>query len=325
METFAARLREQLLPVYLVSGDEPLLVGEATDAIRARARAEGYGERETFFMERGSNWDDVRQAAQALSLFSSRRIVEIRLPTGRPGAGAGALLQLINAADADLLVLIITQKLEREVQNSEWVQAAQTRGAWLPVWPVDRAHFAQWLRARLRAAGFTAEDAALAMLAARTEGNLLAARQEIEKLSLLAAGPAVTVADVAASSGDSARFDVFQLGEAVLGGDAARALRILAGLRAEGAEAVLVLWSLIRELRTLAAAARGAAPQRGWGRPSAAAEQGRLRAPRLPYARLTARAVRADRVAKGMAYGDAWDEMALLATELCGLRALALP
>jgi DNA polymerase III subunit delta len=312
-DSLGARLAERLLPVYLVTGDEPLLVGEAADAIRARARQSGYAEREVFFIERSTSpvWDNVRQAAQALSLFAARRLVEIRMPSGKPGvAGAAVLLKLFEAAGDDLLVLVITDKLERETQGSEWVQAAQQRGAWLPVWTVERAQLPQWLRSRFAAAGLSAADDALALLAERSEGNLLAARQEVDKLAmLLPRGARVSVADVAAGSADSARFDVFQLGEAVRNGDAARALRILGGLQAEGTEALLALWSLAKELRSQQAAASSGA---------------RARVSRLPFARLTLRAGRADRMAKGMSAGDPWDELALLAVELTGLRSLPL-
>lgn len=312
LESLSARLAERVLPVYLVSGDEPLLVGEAADIIRARARQLGFAEREVFFIERSSAvWEDVRQAAQALSLFASRRIVEIRMPSGKPGiVGAAGLLKLLQAAGDELLVLIITDRLERETQASEWVQAAQQLGAWLPIWPVERAHLPQWLRSRFAAAGLSAADDALALLAERSEGNLLAARQEIDKLAmLLPRGTKVTLADVAAGSADSARFDVFQLAEAVRNADAARALRILGGLQAEGAEALLVLWSLAKELR----AQQSGAPAGARARPQ-----------HLPFARLAMRAGRVDRMAKGLSAGDPWDELALLAVELTGLRTLPL-
>ena len=294
LEGLNAQLAERLLPVYLVSGDEPLLVAEASDAIRARARAGGFTEREVFFIERsGAVWDEIRQAAQSLSLFSARRVLEIRMPGGKPGiAGAAVLLQLFQAAGEDLLVLIIAEKLERETQSSEWMQALQQRGAWLPIWPVERARLAQWLRSRFAAVGLTAAPDALALLAERSEGNLLAARQEIDKLAmLLPRGATVSVAEVAASSADSARFDVFQLGEAVRGIPAARALRILGGLRAQE---------------------------------SSVPAGTRARAHGLPFPRLAARAGRVDRMGKGLSDGDPWDELALLAVELTGLRSLPL-
>jgi len=203
---------------------------------------------------------------------------------------------------------VITGKLERETQGAEWVRALQARGAWLPIWPIARAQLPQWLQARFRAAGLRADEEALELLAERSEGNLLAAQQEIEKLALLLPpGAAVSATEVAASSADSARFDVFQLGEAVRAMEPGRSLRILAGLQAEGAEALLVLWGLLRIMHGLQASGFSPAGRTG---------------PRPSFARLAARAARVDRVAKGLERGDAWDELALLAVELCGLRPL---
>jgi DNA polymerase III subunit delta len=310
LDELPSQLAQRLLPAYLISGDEPLRVGEASDLIRARARAAGYEEREVFFIERASAvWDEVQHSAQSLSLFANRRVIEIRMPTGKAGvSGAAALLRVIAAAGDELLLLVITGKLERETQGAEWVRALQARGAWLPIWPIARAQLPQWLQVRFRAAGLRADEEALELLAERSEGNLLAAQQEIDKLALLLPpGAAVSAIEVAASSADSARFDVFQLGEAVRAMEPGRSLRILAGLQAEGAEAPLVLWSLLRIMHGLQASGPGAT-----GRSAA----------RLSFARLTARAARADRMAKGLERGDAWDELALLAVELCGLRPL---
>jgi DNA polymerase-3 subunit delta len=294
------------LPAYLVSGDEPLLVSEAVDAIRARARAAGFMERKVFFFERANaGWDEVSQEARALSLFSSNRIVEIRLPGGKPGvAGAAALLRLIESAGTDLLLLIITGQLDREGQNAEWVQALQRRGAYVPVRTVERGRLPHWLQSRFAAAGLNANDEAIALLAERSEGNLLAAKQEIDKLALLQPDSSVTAADIAASSADSARFDPFQLVDAVRSSDAARALRILGGLKVEGAQVPWILWHLIREIRMRESRALGSG--------------------RTSIARLSARASRADRMAKGLAQGDCWDELALLVVEMTGRRTLPL-
>jgi DNA polymerase-3 subunit delta len=306
-EALSAHLSQTLLPVYLVSGDEPLLVSEAVDAIRARARASGFAERQVFFIERAASvWEEINQEAQALSLFAAKRLVEIRMPGGKPGtAGAAALLRLFQAVGPDLLVLIVTGQLERETQSAEWVNALAQRGAYLPIRMVDRAALPHWIQARFAASGLTASEEAVALLTERSEGNLLAAKQEIDKLALLLGpGASVSEADVEAGSADSARFDIFQLTDAVRVGDAARALRILSGLQAEGTEPPLVLWALGRELRAMQS------------RSSAA--------PRVPFARLSVRAGRADRMAKGLRQGDAWDEMALLAVEMTGRRSLPL-
>ena len=319
-DSLAAQLAQRLLPAYLISGDEPLLTGEAADAVRTRARAAGFTEREVHFIERAADWDEVRASAANLSLFGARRLVEIRLGTARPGAaGNAALLALLEARDPDLLLLVMAPRLDREAQSADWVRAIETHGAWLAVWPVEAGRLVDWLRGRCHKLGLEASAESLELLAARTEGNLLAAHQELSKLAwLLAADGAVTADTVLASVADSARFDVFQLGEAVLLGETTRALRMLAGLRAEGTEATLALWALTRALRDLwTAHSEGAAPP-AWQRRSAARAKALQRAPRLSFAALAQRAVRADRMIKGRLTGDAWDEMALLAAELCG-------
>jgi DNA polymerase III subunit delta len=316
-ESLTAHLNGALLPAYLISGDEPLLAAEAADALRARARALGFSEREVHFIERAGDWEAVRASAANLSLFGSRRILELRLASARPGtAGNQALLALLRKPDPDTVLLVLAPRLDREAQGAEWVKAFESQGGWLAVWPVDSARMPAWLRTRSRALGLKLSDAAIELLAARTEGNLLAAQQELLKLQLLAseAGGAEAVLSGVA---DSARFDVFQLTDAALAGDAARALRVLGGLRAEGTEATLVLWALAKALRDVwnAHAAGGRPP--AWQRPSAALGEALKRAPRLDFAALARRATRADRLIKGRLPGNAWDELALLIRDLC--------
>ena len=327
-DSLAGHLEQKLLPVYLISGDEPLLTGEAADAVRTRAKAAGFTEREAHFLERGSDWDDVRASAGNMSLFGSRRLVEIRLPSGKPGvAGNKALVALLERVDPDTVFLILTPRLDRDAQNADWVRAVEANGGWVQVWPIDLDRLPGWLRGRCRRLKLDATDEALELLAERTEGNLLAAHQELEKLTLLARDGKVTADTILSSVTDSARFDVFQLGEAVLAGDTARALRMIAGLRGEGTEATLVLWALTKAMRDLwngIANATGAKP-RTWQRQSAALDKGLRRAGRLSFAALTVRAGRADRMVKGRLAGDAWDEIALLAADICGRSPLPTP
>ena len=299
------QLADRLLPAYLVAGDEPLLVTEALDAIRARARAQGFDEREQVFIDKSAAvWEHALGVIQTQSLFASRRILEIRMASGKPGHGAASLLKLIAAAGDDLLLLIATGRLDRDAQGGEWLQAVQQRGAWVSVWPIEAAQFPDWLRRRLRAAGLELAPDAVSLLAEATEGNLLAAHQEVEKLLLrYGSGARLGLDELVDAFGDSARFDVLRLTQAIGVGDAARALRVLAGLRTEGDEPVRVLWWLTRALRTGQAAGQRT----------------------VPMGRLVARAARVDRVAKGQAHGDAWDELALLAAEMCGRRTLPLP
>ncbi|MGH8265699.1 MAG: DNA polymerase III subunit delta, partial [Steroidobacteraceae bacterium] len=281
----------------------------------------GFTEREVHFLERASDWDEVRGSARNRSLFGERRVLEIRMPGGKPGdAGNAALISMLEARDPDTVFLILTGRLEARAQGADWVRAVEAHGAWVQIWPVDPARLVPWLRGRCRQLKLAANDAALQLLAERTEGNLLAAHQELGKLALLAGSGPVTPESVLASVADSARFDVFQLSEAVLAGAPGRALRVLAGLRAEGTEPTLVLWGLTRALHdawnTLQAPLGG--ERRGWQRHSAALGEARRRAPRMAFADLTARAARADRMIKGQLRdaGDAWDELALLAAAL---------
>src|SRR5580692_1930835 len=182
-DSLATHLEQHLLPVYLVSGDEPLLTGEAADAVRARARAIGFTEREVHFLERGSDWDDVRASAGNMSLFGSRRVVEIRLPSGKPGvAGSAALVAMLELDDPDTVFLILTPRLERDAQNASWVKAVESHGAWVQIWPVDVDKILPWLRPRSRI-NLEVSGQGLEFLAEPTEGNLLAAHQELEKLS----------------------------------------------------------------------------------------------------------------------------------------------
>ncbi|HTY49440.1 MAG TPA: DNA polymerase III subunit delta [Steroidobacteraceae bacterium] len=335
-ESLDAHLRQQLLPAYLISGEEALLTGEAADAIRARARAAGFTERDVHFMDRGGDWEAVQGAAASLSLFAERRIIEVRLPTGKPGVtGARVLTALAEAAGTDTLLLVLTGRLDRETAASAWVRALQERGAWLAVWPVSAAKLPAWLTVRARGLGLTLEPGALALLAERTEGNLLAAHQELMKLKLLCAGGRVDAAAVLASSADSARFDVGELGQVLAQGECARALRVLAGLRAEGVELPLVLWAVNRALHAAGApgpalpaapaAAKSGAPSGAQSAARSGAAQPRSRGPKPNLAAMTGRAVRADAMAKGQLRGDAWDEIALLAADLCAYPALSAP
>jgi DNA polymerase-3 subunit delta len=328
LENLSGHLQGRLAPVYLVSGDETLLVGEACDAIRARARAEGFAAREVHFIERASDWAAIEGSIGTMSLFGDRRLLEVRMTSAKPGKDGAAVLASLARAGADTLVLVVAPRLDRDAQASAWVKALAEAGAWLPVWDVDAARLPEWLAQRCRRAGLAASDEALALLAGRVEGNLLAGQQEIDKLRLLVDGDRLDAAQVLAAVADSSRYDVFRLSEAVLAGDAPRALRVVEGLRGEGVEPTLVLWALTRELRQLWALRQGGPGERGGWRPpaqAAALERARRRLPRFPFARLAARALRADRMIKGRLQGEPWDEILLLCAEFCGLRAPAPP
>ncbi len=325
-EKLPAQLQRGLAPVYLLSGNEPLTLGEAADAIRAAARAAGFAEREVFFIERsnGGPWDEIFASCQALSLFAPRRIIEVRIPGSRPGTeGARALQELVGMAGPDLMLVVSTGELDWTSRKTSWVQALDAAGVWVDAETPTLERFPQWLRARARAEGLELDEEALDVLVQHTEGNLLAAVQELRKL-VLSGVTRAGAAEVLASSAQSSRFDVAQLGEAVLQGDVPRALRVLSGLRAEGVETPLVLWSVWQELRMLWLALVPGTPLSGvFSRnkeliPAAAS---RLRPlGRAFFARLDTRMAEVDLIAKGRRSGNAWDELALVVAEFAGGR-----
>ena len=322
-EQLPAALAKNLAGVYLVSGDEPLLVGEAADAIRAAARAAGYADRSVFFIDRSFSWDELRHASQSLSLFAERRLFELRMPSGKPDKGAQQLAELVERPPPDVVCLIVTDKLDKKASDAAWVRAVEKHGVWVPVWPVQTAGLPAWLRARAKQLKIEIEPAAAQLIADRVEGNLLAAKQELEKLALLANGEPIGADLVLRSVGDSARYDVFQLAEAAAGGDGERALRVLLGLKSEGVEPTLILWALVRELRGLWQARerdrlRSADRGSGWNLVATPSPRALSRLKTLPLPRLLMQAGHADRVIKGLAPGDAWSELTGLTGVLAG-------
>ncbi|MBA1194548.1 DNA polymerase III subunit delta [Pseudomonas entomophila] len=252
-------LQGALAPVYVVSGDDPLLCQEAADAIRAAARHQGHDERQVFSADANFDWGNLLLAGASLSLFAQKRLLEVRLPSGKPGdKGAAALIDYVSRPADDTVLLVSLPRLDASAQKSKWGKALidSPQCQFVQIWPVDAHQLPQWINQRLARAGLSAQRDAVDLIAARVEGNLLAAAQEIEKLKLLAEGNQVTVDTVQAAVADSARFDVFGLVDAVIKGEASHALRMLEGLRGEGVEAPVILWALARELRLLAGIAQ---------------------------------------------------------------------
>jgi DNA polymerase-3 subunit delta len=328
----ARTLEQGLARAWLIAGDEALLTGEAADAVRARARAEGFSGRELFVTDRGFDWSEVGAASRTLSLFAERRILEIRMPTPRPGKEGGAALAAL-AADPgpDNLLLVVTTRPEKETWSSAWFKAFEKQGVFVEAKPVEIGRLPQWIAARGARLGLSFEPGAAELLAERVEGNLLAAQQELEKLALLHADGRVDLEAVQDAVANSARYDVFQLGEAALAGDAARSLRILDGLRAEGAEPPLVLWAICRELRALADARNGVA-KKAYGAMAERHEALVARAARRTAGQAIepwfVAAARVDREFKGQAGksgGNAWTTLTGLVAAIagCGLPAAA--
>jgi DNA polymerase-3 subunit delta len=257
-EQLAAQLQRGLRPLYTVHGDEPLLAQEAGDAIRAVARATGYVERKVFSVSGAHfDWSAVLGAAQAMSLFADRQLIEIRIPGGKPGKdGSDALQRYCAALPDDVLTLVQLPRLDGQQLKSAWFAALDGAGVSVRVEPVERRALPAWIAQRLAAQGQRVADGAegqqaLAFFADRVEGNLLAAHQELQKLALLYPAGELRFEQIEAAVLDVARYDVWRFTEAVLLGQAARALRMLDGLRAEGEAAVLVHWTLASDLQAL--------------------------------------------------------------------------
>jgi DNA polymerase-3 subunit delta len=257
-QALAGHLAQGLRPVYTLYGDEPLQMQEAADALRAAARAAGYTERQVFTVSGNHfDWSSLLGAAQEMSLFASRQLIEIRIPSGKPGKdGSVALQRYCELLNPDVLTLVQLPRLDRQQQQSAWFLALDGAGASLRIDPVERRELPAWIARRLAAHGQRVVpgeegERTLAFFADRVEGNLLAAHQEVEKLALLYPEGELGFEQVEQAVLNVARYDVFKLSEAVLAGQAARTLRMLQGLRAEGEAAVLVHWTLAEDIRAL--------------------------------------------------------------------------
>jgi DNA polymerase III subunit delta len=314
------QLAKGLAPLYVVHGDALLLAIEAADAIRATARAAGYDERAVLAAEPGFKWAELKNSAQCLSLFSARKLVDLRIPSGKPGVeGAQALQEYCADLNADIITLITLPRLDRATQNSKWFGALEERGVAIAAEDIPRNALPAWLAERLKRQGQSADADTLAFLADRVEGNLLAAWQEIQKLALLFPSGHLSFDQVKDAVMDVARYDVFKLSEAMLAGDAARFARILDGLRAEGTATVLILWALAEDIRTVGRVLRamrlsgdmaGALREaRVWGVRQKLVERAARRFSPALAERALRQAAYVDKVAKGLRRGDIWDEL----------------
>jgi DNA polymerase-3 subunit delta len=328
-----SRLRGELAPVYFISGDDPLRVTEAADAVRARARGAGFDEREVLSVTAGFDWNSLAAAAGELSLFASRRVIDLRMPGGKPGdAGAKALRAYTESPPEDTLLLITAGKLDTSARKSRWVQALDRAGVVVFVWPLDSRQLPAWVRARMQRRGLETTPEAAALLAERVEGNLLACVQEIDKLFLLQGAGRVDARDIASAVADSARFDVYGLVDTALAGDGVRSVRILSGLQGEGVAPAVVLWALVRDLRQLSAMAQVLAGGqtlasviarfRIWQSRTTVFSRALQRLSAATCNRLLRRCALIDRVIKGRAAGNAWDELLQLTLCLAGVNAV---
>lgn len=313
-------LASGLKPLYVVHGDALLLALEAADSIRAAARSAGYAEREVLIAEQHFKWAELRNCAQSLSLFAARKIIDLRIPSGKPGTeGSQALQDYAANPNPDVLTLITLPKLDRATQKSQWFGALERHGVVVAADDIPLAALPRWIAGRLKRQGQTTDPATLEFLASRCEGNLLAAFQEIQKLALIHPPGELSFEQVKDAVMDVARYDIFKLSEAMLGGNVARFARILDGLRAEGAATVLVLWAMTEDIRALGKVLQ--ATQRGGNigntlreprvrRDKQARIEQAARRLKLPHVeRAMQQAARVDKIIKGLRDGDVWDEL----------------
>lgn len=326
-------LARPLASLYLLHGDEPLLVLEAADAIRKAARAQGYEEREVLVAGPGFRWDQLALAGGNMSLFGGNKLIDLRIPNGKPGREGGEALQRHAAQPMDGVVTLITlPQLDWQAKKAAWFTALSAAGSNVAIElnaPALR-QLPDWIAARLARQQQSAEPEALEFIAAHVEGNLLAAHQEIQKLGLLYPATQLTLAQVEAAVLHVARFDVDKLRSALLAGDGARCARLLDGLRAEDTAPPLILWALAQEARTLAQLRaqldRGASfdaacsAARIFGARQSAYRQAVQRCPTPLLRNALLQAARIDRMIKGLTRGDLWDEFLQLTLRLTQTR-----
>ena len=326
----AARLDSSLArglrPLYVVLGEEPLQALEAADTIRAAARAAGFAARTVLDLSAAGDWNAFEAAIRDRSLFAERGLIDLRLPSGKPGkVGAEHLKRYAEGPAPDLVLLLQLPRPDKDMRRAAWFKAMERAALLVHARPVPPARLGAWIRERLSRIGMTIHDDALALLAARVEGNLLAARQEVEKLAL-AGVTEVDVETLQQGLADMARFDLFELPATALSGQTARALRMLRGMLAEGQPEPLILWALSRDIRALAQAAqRRAAGEASanvvkgfWGTDAGALRKALDRVDAPAALVLLARAAQVDRVIKGRETGNAGRQLLDLVAALSG-------
>jgi DNA polymerase-3 subunit delta len=330
-EALEGHLAKTIAPLYVIASDEHLLALEAADKIRRAARANGYSERDVLTVERTFKWGELLAANQALSLFGDKKLIELRIPTGKPGKdGSAALQAYAKDLSPDNLTLVTLPKLDWQSAKASWVTSLQQAAVYIDIPTVERAALPNWIGTRLAAQGQSADRQGLDFIADRVEGNLLAAHQEIQKLGLLHEPGKLSFEQIHDAVLNVARYDVFKLSEAMLLGDPARLVRMLEGLKGEGEALPLVLWAVAEEIRTLLKLKAGMEQGRPLG---ALLKEYRIWGPRermmepalrrLSLGTLEAAlqdAAQVDKMVKGLrakAYaGDAWDAMLQLALKV---------
>ncbi len=321
-------ISNKLAPIYLVSGAEPLLIEESCDAIIKAAAAKDFSERNYLVADKSFNWQELLTTANNLSLFSTKTLIQLRIPNAKPGTtGSKTLQEYAKKLPTDKILLIVTDKLDAAAQKSKWFKALEKAGVFLPIWPIDRSRLPNWLALRLQQEGLKTDTNSLNLLADYVEGNLLAAKQEIEKLRLLYGETTLTTTQITQAISDNARFSIFDLADSALQSNKKKSLRILHSLQSEKTEPILIVWVLAKELRSLAKMAYTKQEQ------NSAIEQilqqyhvWPMRKPIIKHAlqthkystimNLLKRCALLDRIIKGAAAGNIWNELEQLCLSL---------
>lgn len=314
------RLKRELAPLYVIFGEELLLTLEAADRVRAAAVAAGYDERHVLIAESSFDWSNLRDAGRSMSLFATRRVIDLRIPSGKPGRdGAEVLVEYCDKLPPDTVTLVSLPALDRQALASRWFGALEKAGEVVHAKAVTREQLPVWISRRLALQEHKASHETVAFIADRVEGNLMAAFQEIQKLALLFPPGELPFEEVKTAVLDVARFDVFELGATLLRGDRAHFLRMLDGLRGEGAAPPLVLWAVAEEARVMSQVkglvndgvplSQAMQQARVWGVRQKLLPQALRRLSQRQLLQALVKAAHIDRMAKGLAKGDVWDHL----------------
>lgn len=321
-------LRNNLLPIYLLSGNEPLLIQEARDTIRSKARAAGFSETERFDANKDFDWQKLVESASELSLFGDKSFVEIKLNNKPNAASAKLFTQFIENINPNKIILISTEKLDSTTQKSNWVTAINKIGVIITIWPIEGSQFKQWVEQRLKQNNLVCDQSAIQFLVHQTEGNLLALSQEIEKLKLLYNKGPINLEQMTSAISDNARYDIFNFIDIILENNHSQITRVLQKLRDEAIEPTLLLWALVREIRSLIHILEDLTNKFSWDE---VVKKHRIWDKRQQMTKKTLKqhtqkslhglllhAEKIDHIIKGSLRGNFWDEIELLSFALSG-------
>lgn len=330
LEQLAGSLGKSLAPIYLVIGDEPLQISEAQDAVRTAARGRGFVSRELLYVDGGFDWGRLLEASGSFSLFGEPRVIDLRLPAKPDKEAASALETYARHLPEDAILMATLPKLSAADQKAAWFQVLEAKGVAVQVWPLSGQALLAWLDQRMVARKMLAERSGLSILAARVEGNLLAAAQEVEKLHILHGAGRISDDMIRKAVADSARYDVYDLAEAALSGQASRSHRVLTGLRGEGIAPAITLWALARDIRFLcglqAAMGRGddvetaftRQRERVWDKRKSSLAHAAKKLGRQDAYRALLLCAKVDRIIKGQSIGCPWEALLDVCLSLCG-------